>query len=101
MNLFAKARELGIQTEFIDGQGRPHVTAADALEAIFAALPPQEARRLIDGPVVLRQGHAAQSTLLPGARLPVRWEIASEAGAIAGETADGTIVWPADRKSVV
>jgi 4-alpha-glucanotransferase len=95
MNLFAKARELGIQTEFIDGQGRPHVTAADALEAIFAALPPQEARRLIDGPVVLRQGHAAQSTLLPGARLPVRWEIASEAGAIAGETADGTIVWPA------
>lgn len=95
MTLFAKARDLGIQTEFIDGQGRPHVTAADALAAIFEALPPQADRRLLDGPVVVRQGRAAHSTLLPGARLPVRWEIAGETGLIAGETGNGKIEWPA------
>ncbi|MEZ5820793.1 MAG: 4-alpha-glucanotransferase [Xanthobacteraceae bacterium] len=100
MNLFAKAKDLGIQTEFIDGHGRPHVTAADALEAVFAALPPQAARRLIDGPVVLRQGHVARSALLAGASLPVRWEIAGEAGVVEGEVDGGIIEWPAQPPGV-
>ncbi|MFO1110248.1 MAG: 4-alpha-glucanotransferase [Bradyrhizobium sp.] len=93
MNLFAKARDLGIQTEFIDGHGNPHVTAADALKVVFEALPPQAARRLIDGPVVVRRDHAARTSLLPGARLPVRWEIKSDAGVVAGETATEAIEW--------
>lgn len=94
MNLFAKAKDLGIQTEFIDGHGHPHVTAADALKVVFDALPPQAARQLIDGPVVVRQGHAAQSTLLPEARFPVRWEIRAEASVVAGEAQGGAIEWP-------
>jgi 4-alpha-glucanotransferase len=94
MNLFAKARDLGIQTDFIDGHGNPHVTAADALKVIFDALPPQAARRLIDGPVVVRQGHAAHTALLPGARSPVRWEITDDTRVIAGETPNGAIEWP-------
>src|SRR5438128_5846431 len=93
MNLFAKARDLGIQTDFIDGHGNPHVTAADALKVIFDALPPQAARRLIDGPVVLRKGHVTR-TQLPGARFPVRWEIAGQASLVAGETPNGAIEWP-------
>src|SRR5262245_49174471 len=95
MNLFAKARDLGIQTEFIDGHGHPHVTAAEALEVVFEALPPQGARKLIDGPVVVRQGHATQSTLLPGVRYPVRWEIGGHtSSAIVGETKGEPIAWP-------
>src|SRR4051812_34860468 len=94
MNLFAKARDLGIQTEFIDGQGHPHVTAADALKVVFEALPPQGARQLIDGPVVVRQGHKAHGTLLPAARFPVRWEIGGLTGAIVGETKGEPIEWP-------
>ena len=69
MDLFLRARDLGIQTEFIDGQGHPHVTAADALKVVFDALPPQAARALLDGPVVMRQGHAAHSMLLRGGAL--------------------------------
>src|SRR5947209_5512497 len=94
MNLFAKARDLGIQTEFVDGHGHPHVTAPDALKVVFEALPPQAARALIDGPVVVRQGHAAHSALLPGARYPVRWEIDGHSSVIVGETTGGAIEWP-------
>src|SRR5712691_1968568 len=94
MNLFAKAKDLGIQTDFIDGHGNPHVTAPDALKVIFEALPPQAARRLIDGPVVVRQGHAGRTALLPGVRFPVRWEISGEAGIVAGETPSGAIELP-------
>src|ERR1043165_3995584 len=94
MNLFAKAKDLGIQTEFIDGHGQPHVTAADALKVVFDALPPQASRQLIEGPVVVRQGHAAQTTLLPEARFPVRWEVRTEASMVAGETQGGAIEWP-------
>jgi 4-alpha-glucanotransferase len=96
MNLFAKARDLGIQTEFIDGHGHPHVTAADALQVVFDALPPQAARRLIDGPVVVRRGHAARTTLLPAALFPVRWEISGETSVVAGEAPGGAIEWPAN-----
>src|SRR5204863_1421085 len=94
MDLFVKARDLGIQTEFIDGQGRPHVTAAEALKVVFEALPPQAARALLDGPVVVRQGHAAHSMLLREARFPVRWEISDETRVVAGETLSGAIAWP-------
>jgi 4-alpha-glucanotransferase len=96
MDLFLRARDLGIQTEFIDGQGRPHVTAPEALKVIFDALPPQAARALIDGPVVIRQGRATHSMLLRGARFPVRWEIQGEAHVVAGETPGGPIAWPTD-----
>src|SRR6185503_16725950 len=96
MDLFVKARDLGIQTEFIDGQGRPHVTAADALKVVFDALPPQTARALLDGPVVVRQGQAAHSMLLREARFPVRWEIIGDGHVVAGETPAGAIAWPQD-----
>ena len=96
MNLFAKAKDLGIQTEFIDGHGHPHVTAAEALKVVFEALPPQAARKLIEGPVVVRQGHVAHTTLLPEARFPVRWEVRAEDSIVSGETQGGAIGWPDD-----
>ena len=39
MDLFTKAKDLGIQTEFIDGQGHRHVTDAAALKIILDAMP--------------------------------------------------------------
>ena len=50
MDLFAKAKELGIQTEFVDGQGHRHVTAAAALKIILDVLPAPVPYRFIGGP---------------------------------------------------
>ena len=68
MDLFAKAKTLGIQTEFMDGQGHRHVTDAAALKIILDALPPQRPRRFLDEPVVVRLRQPAQTELI--ARLP-------------------------------
>ena len=51
MDLFTKAAELGIQTEFIDGQGHRHVTEAAALEIILNALPVRAPHRFLERPV--------------------------------------------------
>ena len=64
MDLFAQAKSHGIQTEFLDGQGHRRVTDAAALKIILDALPPQAPGPLIDGPVVVRSGQPAQTTLL-------------------------------------
>ena len=98
MELLTRAKELGIQAEFIDGQGHRHVTDAAALKIILDALPAELPRRLLDGPVVIRSGPAACG---PGwttaARLPVRWKIVAGIKVIAeGEAKDGVIAWPAD-----
>ena len=50
MDLFTKAKELGIQTEFVDGQGHRHVTDIKALKIIVDALPARTPRRLLETP---------------------------------------------------
>jgi len=67
MNHYAEAKNLGIQTEFIDGQGHRRVTDAAALKIILDALPPQTPRRLLADPVVVRSGQPARSSLLQAA----------------------------------
>jgi 4-alpha-glucanotransferase len=97
MDLFTKARDLGIQPEFIDGQGHRHVTDAAALEIILKALPAQAPRRLVSQAVVIRAGQPARTELKPAAALPLRWKIVANPLVIAeGETADGVIEWPSD-----
>lgn len=97
MDLFSKARELGIQTEFIDGQGNPHVTDGAALKLIIDALPRHAPPRLLPGPVVVRSGHPARTGLAQAATLPLNWKIVAGSGVIAqGETRDRTVVWPTD-----
>ena len=44
---FYQAKTLGIQTEFLDGQGHGRVTDAAALKIILDALPPQAPGRLV------------------------------------------------------
>src|SRR5579864_678802 len=97
MDIFTKAAELGIQTEFLDGQGHRHVTDAAALKIIIDALPEHVPYRLVHGPVVLRSGRASQTELSPAAALPVRWKITAGPTSIAeGEISEPVICWPAD-----
>ncbi|WP_426436381.1 4-alpha-glucanotransferase [Bradyrhizobium genosp. P] len=97
MDLYAKAKTLGIQTDFIDGHGQHRVTTPEALSAILDALPPEPARRIIAEPVVIRSGHAARIELREAARLPVHWKITDGAALLAeGETRQRSLAWPAD-----
>ncbi len=95
MDLYAKAKDLGIVTEYIDGQGHRRVTDPAALKSILDALPPQEPRRFIDQPVVLRAGHPARTELRPAAKLPVAWKITAGRKILAeGKTGDQVVAWP-------
>lgn len=75
MDVFAKARELGIDTEFIDGQGQGHRIAQEALDSLVAAIPPPQTGRLVTGPVVVRGDDVAPIELASTATLPVQWKI--------------------------
>ncbi|MBR0752280.1 4-alpha-glucanotransferase [Bradyrhizobium jicamae] len=95
MDLYAKARSLGIQTEYIDGGGHRRVTTPEALTTILDALPPQTPRHFVSEPVVIRTGQAAATDLPESARLPVRWKIADGASVLAeGEARERRIAWP-------
>ena len=63
MDIFSQALDLGILTEFFDGQGVRHVTDEAALKIIIDAFPEAPPRRLIDGGVVIRCGLPARSRL--------------------------------------
>ena len=97
MDLFSKAKDLGIQTEFVDGQGHRHVTAAAALKIILDALPVRTPYRFVDEAVVIRSDEPSRTELREAAALPLHWTIVAGVKVIAeGATADRTIVWPAD-----
>ncbi len=97
MDLFTKAAELGIQTEYIDGQGHRHVTEAAALEIILNALPVRAPHRFLDRPVVLRSGRPSRTRFRDAVTLPLRWKIVAGLKVIEhGETRDRTVRWPAD-----
>jgi 4-alpha-glucanotransferase len=118
MDLFTKAKELGIQTEFIDGQGHRHVTDEAALKIILDALPVRVPTRFLAGAVVVRSGQPSRTELNEAATLPLRWKIVAgikviakgeigdrkrdagdrkgDAGDRKGDTGDRIIDWPAD-----
>src|SRR4051794_24362844 len=97
MDLFAQARTLGLQTDYIDGQGHRRVTDAAALQIIVDALPSRTPGRLIGQPVVIRSGRPAQTELSQAATLPAAWEIVAGLKVIAaGRTSDRLITLPPD-----
>ncbi len=97
MDLFTKAKDLGIQTDYIDGQGHRHVTDAKALKAILDALPVRVPHRFLGEAVVIRSGRPSQTELRQTATFPLRWKIVAGLRVIAeGETRDRVIAWPAD-----
>jgi 4-alpha-glucanotransferase len=97
MDLFTRAKELGIQTEFVDGQGHRHVTDEAALRIILDALPARLPHRFLDGAVVVRSGRPSRTELSQIATFPLRWKIVAGLKVIAeGETRHGAIAWPQD-----
>jgi len=97
MDLLTRAKELGIQTEFVDGQGHIHVTDAAALRIILDALPVRAPYRFLREAVVIRSGQPSRTELNQAATSPLRWKIVRGPKIIAeGKTDDRTIVWPAD-----
>jgi 4-alpha-glucanotransferase len=96
MDVFDRAKELGIQTEFVDGQGHRHVTDAAALKIILDALPEAIPTRLVDGPVVVRAGEPSRTELGSSAALPVSWKVVAGREVIAeGAANERIIAWPA------
>jgi len=124
MDLFSRAKELGIQTEFVDGQGHRHVTDAVALKIILDALPVRAPYRFLGEAVVIRSGEQARTELKQAATLPLHWKIVAgvkvvaegdagdrkgdagnrkgdagnrkgDAGNRKGDTGNPAIVWPA------
>ncbi|MDB5625146.1 MAG: 4-alpha-glucanotransferase [Tardiphaga sp.] len=75
MDLYLKAAELGIQTDFVDGQGQQHRTDEAALKIILGALPVRAGRRFVAGPIILSEGQAAPITLNDSVAWPVTWSI--------------------------
>jgi 4-alpha-glucanotransferase len=97
MDLLTRAKDLGIQTEFVDGQGHIHVTDAVALRIILDALPVRAPYRFLREAVVIRSGQPSRTELNQAATSPLRWKIVRGPKIIAeGKTDDRTIVWPAD-----
>ncbi len=102
MDVYDRAKQLGIQTEFVDGQGQRHVTDATALKIILDALPERNPTRLLDQPVVIRTGETTRTELGPAAALPVSWRVTAGDGVIAEGRADQRVIaWPADWKEGV
>ncbi len=97
MDLFAQARNLGIQTEFFDGQGHRHVTDAAALKIILDALPARVPQPLLNQAVVVRSGQPSRTELSQAAVPPLRWKIMAGLKVMArGQTCDRVIAWPSD-----
>ena len=104
MDLFTKATELGIQTEFTDAQGRRRVTDEAALKTITDALPPRGPHDFLDEAVVVRSGRPGRTTLKRPPTLPLRWKIVAQERVIAegevrvgqADSGDRVIFWPAD-----
>jgi 4-alpha-glucanotransferase len=97
MDHFTKAKELGIQAEYIDGHGHRHVTDAAALQIILDALPMRAPYRLLNQVVAVRSGQPERTELSQAATFPLRWKIVAGVKVIAdGETRDRTVVWPED-----
>src|SRR5258708_25139972 len=75
MDLLTRAKDLGIQTEFLDGQGHRHVTDEAALKIIVDALPAHRPYRFLAGAVVVRSGRPSPTELRQAATFPLRWKI--------------------------
>ncbi|MDB5515476.1 MAG: 4-alpha-glucanotransferase [Tardiphaga sp.] len=97
MDLFTKAAELGIQTEFYDGQGHRHVTEAAALQIIIDAMPVRAPHRFLERPVVTRVGQPTRSEFTQVTTFPLRWKITFGPAVVAEDTAhERTVEWPSD-----
>lgn len=74
MDVYSKAKQLGIETEFLDGQGRRQVVTAEALTIILDALPPNSQLKHFTGPVV-KNAHEQGLDLAVNEADGLTWEL--------------------------
>jgi 4-alpha-glucanotransferase len=95
MDVFAKAKEMGIRTEFVNGQGCRQVAGEAALKIIVDALPAPAPKRFLDQAVVIRSGQPARTEVRQDADSPLRWKIVAGDKVVAkGESTESVILWP-------
>ncbi|MGB3867324.1 MAG: 4-alpha-glucanotransferase, partial [Xanthobacteraceae bacterium] len=79
MDVFATARHLGIDADFIDGRGQRHAIAPEALRALVEAMPPPRGEPPVVAPAMAYQGHFTRAWLLAvqlyGVRSERNWGI--------------------------
>lgn len=102
MNLYAQAADLGLQTDFVDGYGRPHRIDEAALAAVLVSLPSQPARGLTQSLPVIRTNEPSASAVAVDVQMPVRWAIRAAGQVIAeGHSEGAEIHWPGNLPSGV
>jgi 4-alpha-glucanotransferase len=95
MDVFAKAKKLGIRTEFVNGQGRRQVAGEATLKIVVDALPAPAPKRFLDQAMVIRSGQPARTEVLQDANSPLRWRIVAGDKIVAqGQSTGGVILWP-------
>lgn len=97
MDQYAKAAELGIETEFFDALGQRQVADPTALKIAVGAFPGRTPGQLLAGPVTLRAGDHFGCQLIGEPALLVKWQIALDGERVAaGETGERYLHFPAD-----
>jgi len=75
MELNARAREYGVETEFYDARGELRRVSPQTLDAILRGMTPPPARRLVDGPIVMRRGAESPPRLRHEAAMPIDFAV--------------------------
>jgi 4-alpha-glucanotransferase len=99
-DLIARAKHLGIETDFFDAQGHAHSANPAALEAILATFARPAEHRFLPLPLAMRMGQPSPMEF-EGAVLPIDWAIRhdGEDGGQAlacGQFQHRPMVWPRD-----
>ena len=83
-----RAARAGVATEYWDGVGDLHRVAPDVISRVLEALAASSSapRRLLPGPIVIRDGSIPECKLNGPEGLPVRWEIFSDRKLAEGES---------------
>jgi 4-alpha-glucanotransferase len=53
MDVYSKAREYGVDLEFVDGQGHRHVVSSERLRAVVDGLPPPSPHPFLKQPIII------------------------------------------------
>jgi 4-alpha-glucanotransferase len=104
MDLFSKARDLGIQTEFVDAHGRRRVTSEAVLGSMVESLPAPAPHPFINRAVAVRSDRTGRTRLKQPPTLPLRWKILAADRVVAeaearierGDSDEQFISWPPD-----
>ncbi|MEH6950989.1 4-alpha-glucanotransferase [Nitrobacter sp. NHB1] len=95
MDVYSKARDLGIDLEFVDGQGHRHVVNGERLSAILDGLPSLSQRLYLKQPVVIVIGSGACRVPVDAAANGIGWRIVERNAVVArGRVAGATIELP-------